>query len=273
MSRVSLNWYQAANRPLSWLERWAHRRVDCAIGNCEAVLGQLRAEGVPGPKLRLVYNGIDISALNAAFVPKDAARRALGLSPEIIVLSSVANLFDYKGHQDLLEALSRRGPGGLRNWVLLVAGRDVGNNLARLRTLADQLGLSDRVRFLGLRLDVPAVLSAADIHVSASHYEGFPNNVLEAMCAGLPVIATEVGGVPELVVDGRTGLLVPPRSPSLLTSALHRLASDPERRLAMGAAGRARAQECYTIERSVAAFEDVYTRLACKAGPLPPVGK
>ena len=78
------------------------------------------------------------------------------------------------------------------------------------RPAASRLGLSPHVRFLGQRSDIPAILSAADIHVSASHHEGFPNNILEAMCAGLPVVATNVGGVPEQVVDGVTGMLVAP---------------------------------------------------------------
>ena len=81
------------------------------------------------------------------------------------------------------------------NWLLLAAGRDVDGTLTKLRQMADELGLSQHVRLLELRRDIPVVLSAADIHVSASWHENFPNNNLEAMCAGLPLVATAVGGV------------------------------------------------------------------------------
>ena len=122
--------------------------------------------------------------------------------------------------------------------------------------------MADNVRFLGQRLDVPMILSAADIHVSASHTEGLPNNILEAMCARLPVIATDVGGVCELVLNGTTGILVPPRNTQALSEAIVALASDPERRKALGSSGRQRVEAEFTIERCVGHFEEIYDNLA-----------
>jgi glycosyltransferase involved in cell wall biosynthesis len=124
--------------------------------------------------------------------------------------------------------------------------------------MADELGLSQHVRLLELRRDIPVVLSAADIHVSASWHENFPNNNLEAMCAGLPLVATAIGGVPEQIADGLTGILVPARNPNALSEALLALAHDDERWKVMGRAGRERVKREFPITRSVNGLEQVY---------------
>ena len=258
MSRVSLNFYQHGARLFGVVERLMHRRVDLATGNAQAILRELRAEGIPAHKLFLMRNGLDSQAFVESMIDRGKGRAQLGLSQSALVLTSVANLFPYKGHADLLEALHLLKDRLPNEWALLVAGRDIDGNLDRLRSLAENLTLTQHVRFLGVRRDIPAVLSAADIHISASHYEGFPNNVLEAMCAGLPVVATAVGGVPEQVVDGGTGLLVPPSEPAALARAVLALAEDPSRRQALGNAGRERVAREFALRRSVAALEQAY---------------
>jgi glycosyltransferase involved in cell wall biosynthesis len=261
MSRVSLNWYQRDHRVLGLIERWfLHRRVDLAIGNSAAVLEELRAEGILNRKLVLVHNGIDSASFVEAMVDTQDARGKLGIPRHALVFSSVGNLFPHKGHADLLHALSMAGDRLPSDWLLLVAGRDVDGSLSKLRHLAGELGLSQHVRLLGERRDVPVILSAADIHVSASHCEGFPNNILEAMCGRLPVVATAVGGVPEQLIHGETGLLVPAQNSRALSEALLALVRDPDRRTAMGRAGRERVERHFPIERSVHAFEQVYSR-------------
>ncbi len=212
----------------------------------------------------LVHNGVDVAAFEKEMVAKEQARFELNISPNSLVISSVANLFAYKGHQDLFEAM-----GHLRNcvppdWALLVVGRDVDDNLAGLCRLSRDLGLTQHIRFLHQRLDVPVILSAADIHVSASHTEGFPNNIIEAMCARLPVVATEVGGVPELVVHQRTGLLVPAKNPRLMGNAISFLASNLDRRTAMGLAGRVRVESLCLIDNNVNALQSLYARFATR---------
>jgi glycosyltransferase involved in cell wall biosynthesis len=159
--------------------------------------------------------------------------------------------------------------GHLRNclppdWVLLVVGRDVDNNFANLCRLSRELGLTQHICFLQQRLDVPVILSAADIHVSASHTEGFPNNIIEAMCARLPVVATDVGGVQKLVVHERTGLLVSAKDPPLMTNAIRFLASNIGRRTAMGVAGRVRVESLCSIDNNVNAFQSLYARFAAR---------
>jgi glycosyltransferase involved in cell wall biosynthesis len=255
MSRVSQNWYQKTTPTLGVIERYCHSRLDVAIGNSQAVLKELRAEGIPDHKLMLMHNGIDLATFVGEMLDCKTARERLGIPTDDLVFSCVGNLYERKGHADLLKALHLLKDRLPVNWQLLAAGRDVDGRLAELRQMAAALGLSSHVRLLGERRDIPVLLSAADIHVSASWYESFPNNILEAMCAGLPIIATRVGGVPEQVVDGVTGLLVPAQDPTALSEALlamavdreHRKAIDREHRKAMGGAGRARVQAEFPI--------------------------
>jgi glycosyltransferase involved in cell wall biosynthesis len=260
MSRLSLNFYHRTLWPYRIIEpRLLHRLADITIGNAHAVLRDLRAEGVPEDKLRLVYNGIDDAGVT---IDRDQARLQLGIASDALVLSAVGNLYVYKGHADLLQSLSLLRGRLAGNWVLIVAGRDVQGSLGNLRRRADDLGLSRNVRFVGERNDVAVILSAADIHISASHHEGFPNNILEAMSAGLPVVATAVGGVPEQIIDGETGILVPPRDHAALASAIDALAADVVARQAMGRAGREHVTRTFRIERSVAALGKIYLAAA-----------
>jgi glycosyltransferase involved in cell wall biosynthesis len=264
MSRVSQNWYQKATRPLGVIERYCHQRLDVAIGNSQAVLKELRVEGIPDQKLMLIHNGIDLVKFMGEMLLCQTARDRLAIPADSLVFTCVGNLYERKGHADLIKALHFLKDKLPVNWQLLAAGRDVDGRLAKLRQMADALGLSSHVRLLGERRDIPVLLSAADIHVSASWYESFPNNILEAMCAGLPIVATRVGGVPEQVVDGVTGILVPAQNPRALSEALLAMTFDRERRKAMGRAGRERVQVEFPIERSVGALEHVYERLGAR---------
>jgi glycosyltransferase involved in cell wall biosynthesis len=263
MSRTSQNYYHGEHRLFSLIERHIlHRGIDLAVGNCISILDDLRAEGIAGERLCLVRNGIDLVSFDAEMEDRSLARASLLISAEALVLTIVANLHPYKGHADLVAALAHAAPQLPLGWQLLVIGSEVGDGLSTLKQLVVDLRLQDNVRFLGQRLDVPMILSAADIHVSASHTEGLPNNILEAMCARLPVVATDVGGVCELVVDGSTGILVPPRNPNSLSEAIRSLASDPRRRAILGNNGRQKVEAEFTIERSVKTFEEIYDSLA-----------
>ena len=172
----------------------------------------------------------------------------------------VANLIAYKGHADLLQALGRVRDDLPEGWVLLCAGRDDGPG-DDLKAAATALGIGGGVRWLGERSDVPTLLACADIGLLCSHQEGFSNSILEGMAAGLPMIVTDVGGNPESVVDGVTGMVAPPRDPRALGDAILALARDPERRKAMGEAGRRRAVESFSLEACVARYERLYDTL------------
>ena len=175
-----------------------------------------------------------------------------------------------KGHADLIDALARvkdRLPTG---WRLLCVGRDDGIR-ASLEARAAARELAGNIRWLGERDDVAEVLAAADLGILCSHEEGFSNAVLESMAAGLAMVVTDVGGNREAVLDGVTGLVVPPHTPETLGEAIAILAADPARRRAMGEAGRARVAERFSLDRCVADHDRLYRALIA-GEPIAPYG-
>ncbi len=263
MSRRSLNDYQLEHPALARLERLLHRRMDAVLGNARAVVDQLRREAVPAGRLGLIYNGIETGS--AAADRRGDVRGRLGIAEDALVAVLVANLIAYKGHADLLRALAAERARLPPGWTLLCIGRDDGIG-AELRALARHLGVAERVRWLGQRDDASALLAAADIGILCSHQEGFSNAILEGMAAGLPMLVTDVGGNAEAVVDGETGLVVPAHDPARLGAALASLAGDPARRRALGAAGRRRVSENFTLDACVAAYERLYEGLLTAPG-------
>ncbi len=258
MARRSLNDYQSRRPLLASFERMLHGRMRALVGNAQRVVDQLAEEGAPPERLRVIRNGIDLARF-ADPAPRAATRAVLGIREDTLVLISVANLIPYKGHEDLIDALAACGRE-LPDWTLLCVGAgDVRRQ--ELGARAAGAGLADRVNFLGRRTDVPDLLAASDIAVLASHEEGFPNAVIEAMAAGLPVVATRVGGIPEAVVEGTTGCLVPPRDPAALSAAIRDLAADAPLRARMGDAGRTRARAEFALGACVSRYEDLYTRI------------
>lgn len=241
------------------LERWAISRADLVFGHSAAVVEELSSEGVPNDRLVLNHNGIDVAEFDRSAGDRWATRGAEGWGPEL-VFAVVANLIPYKGHVDLLRAFGKLAP--MRDsWRLVLAGQGSPQHETALRTLARELGIADRVGFLGVRADIPRLLRAADVGVLVSHQEGFPNAVLEYMAAGLPVIATAVGGNPDAVEHGITGLLVPPASPDELAVAAETILSSASLGCRLGAAGRAKVEESFSLEACVTRYERVYSEL------------
>jgi glycosyltransferase involved in cell wall biosynthesis len=146
-------------------------------------------------------------------------------------------------------------------YLLLVGGGELEN---AVREQVAGLGLESRVRFLGIRADVADILRASDVFVLSSRWEGNPMSVMEAMAAGLPVVSTAVGGVPELVRDGETGLLVPSEDTGALAQAIQALVDNPARRQAMGAAARQHAVASFDIRHTVRGYEQLYEALLNK---------
>ena len=263
MSRRSRNHYQSHHPLAAWVERRLHRRMDALVGNSRAVVQDLLDEGAPPDRVRLIYNGVDAGRFAAGEVRIErrcALRTELGLPDDRVVLTCVANLFPYKGHADLLDALALLGAGFAARATLLLVGRDAGARAA-LEAQAARLGLSASVRFLGERGDVPDLLVASDIGVLASHEEGFSNAVLEGMAAGLPMVVSDVGGNAEAVTDGECGHVVPARAPAVLAQALADLIGDVGRRQAMGEAARRRVAASFSLDACVAAYEALYEEL------------
>ena len=259
MSRRSLNRYQAKSRFLSKVERRLHRYMTAVLGNSRSVVAELAAEGIPPERLGLIYNGIDPTQFTSN-VSRAGMRASLGLAENDLVFVIVANLIPYKGHMDLVEALAMASPSMPLQWKLLIVGRDDGVGPA-LRRRAAELGIEDRLLFLGSRSDVADLLSASDIGLLTSHEEGFSNAIVEGMFAGLPMIVTDVGGNGEAVVQGATGLVVPSHAPQELSDAIVRLAGDPDMRARYGQAGRQRAETVFTLDACVTRYERLYRGL------------
>jgi glycosyltransferase involved in cell wall biosynthesis len=260
MSRRSLNNYQQKHRTLTAIELRLHSAMTAIVGNSQRVIEQLREEEhVTSNKLFLIYNGIPIEPFKRPF-DKNGKRAELGLTNETLVLLTVANLIRYKGHEDLLKAIQSIKSDLPQNWVLLIVGRDdgLGNKLNK-RT--KDLGLTDYVRFLGERPDVIDLLRIADIGLLCSHEEGFSNALLEKMAAGLPCVATDVGGNAEAMIDEITGLLVPAKDPGAIARAILRLARDPILRQQMGAAGYRRVCQFFPLEACVDGYEALYSSI------------
>ena len=209
-----------------------------AISN--GVKEALVRSGVAGERIRVVPSGIDLSPFDtvapaAAVADRSTVRAKLGIESETVLALQAAALAPHKSQTDLLKAaaLARREAPTLRIWI---AGD--GPLRPELEAEHEALGLGTVVRFLGFREDVNDLLRAADLFVVSSYLEGMGTATLDAMASGLPVVATRVGGIPEIVDDGVSGILVPARDPKALAEAMLRLAKDPGLRARLGEAGR-----------------------------------
>ncbi len=211
--------------------------------------------GLPARKVLPIYNGVDTRRFSPGH--RQAARAALDIAPGSIVIGTVARLDPVKDQTGLLRAFARVADDPRA--LLLIAGD--GPCRAELEITVSALGLRGRVCLLGERNDVPRILAALDVFVLSSIGEGMSNTILEAMATGLAVVATRVGGNPELVVHGVTGLLVEPRSPDALAAAMRHYLEDPVPMARHGRAARELAQSEFSLERMVGAYEQLYGQL------------
>jgi glycosyltransferase involved in cell wall biosynthesis len=185
-------------------------------------------------------------------------RNALGYAEEDVVLIMVARFHPGKGHPVLLGAIRDLLDRGAKVKLICLGE---GNERAEIRRLANELGLKNHVRFEGYQKNVPVWLQAADINVLPTFYEGLPLTVLEAMASGLPTVASNVGGIPEIVEDGISGWLVPSGDPKKLADALSLLVWQPERRRRMGEAAYSRVCRCFSLDQQVRDTERLYLEL------------
>ncbi|HEX4169653.1 MAG TPA: glycosyltransferase [Bryobacteraceae bacterium] len=236
-----------------WIQRLAFRDGVLPI----AVAGEVsrsvaRLYGIAEPAV--VPNCLPVQRYRSPETPRDQWREREGFAPESLLLTCVAGLRPEKNHSLLLKAFaqtSARRSGG----HLLLAG---GGDQTALRKLAGDLGIGSSVHFLGVRTDIPDLLAASDFFVLASHYEGNPLCIMEAMAAGLPVVAPRVGGIPELVTHGLEGFLVDTSEPGDLSHAMDTLLADEPRRIRMGAASAERAIKNFDITHMIAGYESLY---------------
>ena len=250
----------AGGRLQAWLEWLMQGPVDLYLANSLAGERWLHeAAHLPPTRTATIHSGLDPTPFLAA--DGAALRAEMGVPPDRPVILHVAHLRPIKDHPTLLHACAQlRDAGG--DFALWLVG--YGPDEARLRALADELRLAGCCHFLGRREDIPTLMAAADIAVLTSRQEGLPGAIMEAMAAGLPVAATDVGGVPELVQPEQTGLLVPPADPAALAAALRRLLADNILRQQLGRAGQARLMSHFQLAAKIDELEAVYYRLADK---------
>lgn len=250
----------------TWRMSWLKSKfiVDRAVGhlidhyiavseaNSRYLIGQKR---ISAKKVSVIQNGCSVERVDPSKAHPEGIRESLGFSKDDLMLLVMARLEPQKGHLILLQALSLLRTG-FPNIRLICLGTGVLEE--ELKKAARDLGLEDIVRFVGFRSNVGDWLAAADIGVLPSFYEGLPLTAVETLAAGIPLVATAVDGTPEVVIDGETGLLVPPGDPAAMAEAIGRLARQPDLRRQFALAGRDWVTKRFTIQRQVEQTSNLY---------------
>jgi glycosyltransferase involved in cell wall biosynthesis len=233
------------------LQRFIRNRVDRYIAVSDDIARRLRKDlRIPKPKIRVIRNGISLRPLDVQAPPPSG--------PPIVL--TCARLHEQKGLGHLLEAAAQ-----VPDAVFVIAGD--GPRRQELEAQAGALRIADRVRFLGHRTDIAALLASCDLFVLPSLFEGLPLSVLEAMAAARPVVATAVGGTPEAVVPGHTGLLVAPADAAALADAIRSIIGNPGLAARLGANGRQRVERMFSADRMVEEIESLYAELLSDRRP------
>lgn len=246
--------------PDKWHRLWVQQLFSRYTTAVFAVSEQLKRDlvrevGLPAPRIEVLYNGVDFS--RCVLIDRESVRRRLRADVNDIVIGSVGRLAPVKNYPLLLRAV--QGLTATAGVIVVLVGD--GPERTALMVMAQELGLGERVRFLGHRDDVFELLAAMDIFVLPSISEGMSNTLLEAMVAGVPVVASDIGGNPEIVRDGVDGLLFPTADETALRERLQRLCVDSHLRACLGKAGRERVLEGFSIEAMIARYERLYQRV------------
>jgi glycosyltransferase involved in cell wall biosynthesis len=204
-------------------------------------------------KMVVIHNGIDLEAFDN-FPLSFSIREKFNIDKDTVLLGCIGRVEKRKGQEDLISTMRQ-----INDAKLILIGSGEERYIKAMRLLCNDLGIADRVIFAGFLDYVPAALKEIDILVFPTlHGEGFPRVILEAMAAGIPVVATDDGGNPEAVEDEQTGYIVPPGDVNTLVEKISLLARDRRKREAMGLAGRARVERLFTIQKNVAQIQDIY---------------
>lgn len=251
------------NASRDWLMRLTNWMDHCCTTNSQQVANSLGQRGLlSSRKLRVIPNGVDVAALSAPPDERFRIRDELGLQPTEFVWLAIGRLLPQKDYPTLLEAFQPLANAPAR---LLIAGR--GPLLDELQQQAQRLEIAAQVTFLGVREDIASLLAAADGFVLSSAWEGMPNVVMEALAAATPVVATQVGGVSELVEPGKSGLLVPARNPNALSQAMRQLMTlSAEQRRQMGLSGRDHVTAHYGLGAMAERWLALYGELLIQKG-------
>jgi glycosyltransferase involved in cell wall biosynthesis len=226
------------------------------VGVSRQVNDTFVADGVASERLQVIYNGVDFARLGRS--PVDL-RATLRISPDAFVITTAGSLIERKGHDILLRAFHEVGSGPQSPHLLIPSD---GPERKPLEALAKSLDIAERVHFLGYVDDITQLYQAADAFALASRGDAFGLVLAEAGHFGLPVVSTRVGGIPEVIAHGETGLLVPPDNVAAFSAALNTLMFDVALRKRMGDAAVTRVDQLFSAERMARQFEDTYTELA-----------
>src|SRR5574337_22889 len=243
--------------------QWA----DLLIAVSEGVRGKAIQGGLPAEKVVTVYSGIDPERAKAARDCR-SIRMERGISPKTLVVGSVANIVPKKGYDVLIRAVAK-ARHEIDDLTCLIVGADERGLQRELEQLGESLGLDGRLCFAGFQEDIFPYLDAMDLFVLASVDEGFGIVLLEAMACGKPIVATRVDGPPEIVEDGRTGLLVPPKDPDAMAKALVELLKDPKRRAYMGKQGQERIETVFGVDSQMRTLIGLYDQLLSRLSGKP----
>jgi glycosyltransferase involved in cell wall biosynthesis len=259
---TEVNVYANKRRRHAVAERMLLRGTDAVIVSAESVrdfyIDQIHADAA---KIEVIYNAVDWAQL-ATTIDRPAVRTSLDIPADAPAVGIIARLTEQKAHRVLFDAMAQAP--GLAGTHLIVVGD--GELRRELEARAATLGIAGRVHFLGARRDLGNLLSAMDVFVMPSYWEGLPLSMVLAMGAGLPVVATRVAGIPEVVHDGSTGLLVAPGDSNALGDALARLVASASMRASLGAAARAYVLPRFGTSGYVEAVSSVYDRLLSAKG-------
>ena len=254
--------WQKDSRSRFWLDRLTFPLSRGYIANSNRARSFLIAKGYNPNKCWVIPNGLDFQRFQALAGLAETESFRSNINSEVHpIITCVANLRPVKGHIYLLRALNKLHEYG-KEFHCLILG--VGPELTRLQKFTGEHDLSEQVTFMGYRSDIPAVLASSDVFVLSSLAEGMPVSILEAMAAGLPIVATAVGGIPEVIIDGETGFLVPPKNAGALASKLIELLENDVLSRHVGQQAQVRLQAKFTIERMTSAYEDLYSKLVLK---------
>jgi glycosyltransferase involved in cell wall biosynthesis len=232
-------------------------RRDRVVGVGEAVRQALIVnEGIPAPRVSVIYNGVDLRPYSSASESSRlAVRQELGLNADDLVIMQVARLDYLKDHATAIRAMDRVVQKR-KNARLVLVGE--GPERDAIQKQVQESNLGPYVRLLGLRGDVPRLLAAADLFLLTSISEGIPLTIIEAMAAGIPVVATQVGGLAEMIEDGKTGFLAPAGDPDALAERILRVADNPALRAQFGCLARDRASQIFSEDQMHLQYKQLF---------------
>lgn len=234
-------------------------RITARLSTHIVAISNFVGENLPEDKLSIVHNGVDTER----FKPNrdNRFRRELGISDGVFLVGTVGQLLPYKGHKFLIRAAKRATEEEKNTRFVIVGGERKREYRKELENETHRFELGDTISFTGFRKDIPSVLNSFDLFVCPSTAEHFGRVIIEAMSCGLPVVAINSGGVPEIVVDNVTGILVPPGDIPALADAILYIKKNPKEARRMGENGRKRTERYFSIEKNVCLTEEIYRKL------------